>query len=49
MFSLPTMAVAAENDLTLSLCVTMTTIPAQGIISKEVVLSLSTVDGTGGC
>jgi hypothetical protein len=47
MFSIPALATATEGDPMLSVCVTMTTTPAQGIIAKEVILSLSTVDGTG--
>lgn len=37
----------AESDLTMMVCVTMATIPLGGTISEEVVVSLSTVDGTG--
>lgn len=46
-FAIPTMATIAESDSTLTICITMTTRSPGGIIAHEVLVSLSTVDGTG--
>ena len=45
-FLIPTTGGVAENE-TLPVCINMTTTPPRGILFKEVVLSLFTVDGTG--
>lgn len=48
MFEIPSATtVAAESDTMLSVCITMTTTPPGATVANEVVLSLSTVDGTG--
>ena len=44
---IPDVAVIAESDSTLPVCITMTTNPPRGIIAKEVELLLYTIDGTG--
>ena len=41
------MAAVAESDTTLMVCVTMTTTPPAATIATQVVVTLSTVDGTG--
>lgn len=47
MFEVPTIALVAESDLALTMCVTMTTTPPRSTIVNEVELSLTTADGTG--
>jgi hypothetical protein len=47
MFAVPTMATVAESDTALTLCVFMTTTPRRATIANQVVVSLTTVDGTG--
>lgn len=46
-FSIPDVLSAMESDSTLTVCVTMQTKPPSATIANQVVVSLSTVDGTG--
>jgi hypothetical protein len=43
----PAMVTVVEGGTPLSVCVQMTTTPAEATLGKEVVVTLSTVDGTG--
>lgn len=47
MFSVPTMSTVDESDSTLIVCVNLRTEPPSATISNQVVVSLSTLDGTG--
>ena len=47
MFAVPAMAAVAESDTTLTVCVTMMTTPPTATVANQVVVTLSTVDGTG--
>ena len=46
-FSIPIIAMVAESDTTLEVCVTMITAPAGAMLATHVDLSLSTMSGTG--
>ncbi len=46
-FSVPTMERVAESDLTLELCVSMTTVPPGAELATQVDLTLSTMSGSG--
>lgn len=46
-FSVPNVSSVTESDYTLIVCVTMRTKPLSAAIANQVVVSLSTVDGTG--
>lgn len=47
MFSVPNVSSVAESDSMLTVCVTMATEPPGATIANQVVVSLSTMDGTG--
>ena len=46
-FSIPAMAMIAESDVTMEVCITMTTFPAGATLAKQVDMTLSTRSGTG--
>lgn len=46
-FMIPTTAAVAENDSTLVVCSVLATTPSSATLGMEVVVSLSTMDGTG--
>lgn len=48
LFELPAMTAVSENDSSLTICSTMTTIPQESTLTMEVVVFLFTLDGTGG-
>ena len=43
------MLTVAESEVTLEVCITVTTFPAGGTLAKQVNLTLSTRSGTGIC
>ena len=46
-FSLPVEATVAESDSEVEVCVTLTTFPMGGVLTKQVDLSVSTMSGSG--
>ena len=46
-FAIPAFSIVAERSPTFIVCTSMRTIPSSATLATEVVLSLSTVDGTG--
>ena len=46
-YSIPTLAMVAESEAALQICITMTTFPVGATLATEVQLSLSTLNGTG--
>ena len=48
LFEIPATATVVESDYLGTLCVTMATLPPQATLANEVILSLSSVETTGG-
>lgn len=46
-FAVNTTATVVEGDTEMMICVRMTAIPSEALLDKEVLVSLSTEDGTG--
>ena len=46
-FSIPSLALVAENDSTLTICSSVAIFPPNASLAYDVTLSLSTIDGTG--